>query len=310
MKVSGWLMHLAARALAESMDVRTMTHLVRRLLRNYDLSKSSGFRQNVPIPNKTAAKQIVKDIRDSELFLPFIDLLIKIGHAGLMGRRYRVPHLREILSEIKKAGFLYDEEFEMFVEDPRVRRTKNWGVLREGEEYVLTFLCIDIVGNSDLVRKYPDEIIKSTYTDLRNIVQNAGEKRNGRIWNWEGDGGLAAFYFSQKNNSAVLSAMEIIHELFIYNMVGCRMDERLRVRIAVHSGPCQYRHNFEDITSDTIKKIVEIESKHTKPDNVTFSSSAYLTLDHILTEQLKPFKAGGAQSLYRYELLWEQEPVR
>jgi hypothetical protein len=104
--------------------------------------------------------------------------------------------------------------------------------------------------------------------------------------------------------------MEIIHELFIYNMVGCRMDERLRVRIAVHSGPCQYRHNFEDISSDTIKKIVEIESKYTKPDNVTFSSSVYLTLDHILTEQLKPFKAGGAQSLYRYELLWEQEPVR
>lgn len=123
-----------------------------------------------------------------------------------------------------------------------------------------------------------------------------GEKRNGRIWNWEGDGGLAAFYFSQKNNSAVLSAMEIIHELFIYNMVGCRMDERLKVRIAVHSGPCQYRHNFEDISSDTIKKIVEIEFKYTKPDSVTFSSSVYLTLlPFILTTQCT--KKRGTQAL-------------
>ena len=104
--------------------------------------------------------------------------------------------------------------------------------------------------------------------------------------------------------------MEIIHELFIYNMVGCRMDEQLRVRIAVHSGPCQFRHNFENISSDVIKKIVEIESKYTKPDSVTFSSSVYLTLDHIIAEQLKPFKGCGTQSLYMYELQWEQEPVR
>jgi hypothetical protein len=273
-----------------------------------DIYKRTGYPQNLPIPNKNAAAQIVKDVRDNGLFLHFVDLLIGVSEGGLMGRKYRVPHLREILAEINKAGFLYDPEFKMFVENPRIRKTKNWGILRELEEYIFTFLSIDIVGNSDLVRKYPDKIIQKTYSDLRKIVQDAVEKRNGRIWNWEGDGGLIAFYFSHKNNAASLSAMEIIHELFLYNLIRCRLDEPLRVRIAVHSGPSEFRYNYEDIKSDTIKNIEEIESKYTKPNSVTYSNNVYHMLDNILAEQLSPIKSDKDSSFFKYELKWEKSP--
>jgi class 3 adenylate cyclase len=180
--------------------------------------------------------------------------------------------------------------------------------LRELEEYIFTFLSIDIVGNSGLVRKYPDKMIQKTYSDLRKIVQDAVEKRNGRIWNWEGDGGLSAFYFSHKNNAASLSAMEIIHELFLYNLIRCRLDEPLRVRIAVHSGPSEFRYNFEDIKSDTIKNIEEIESKYTKPNSVTYSNNVYHMLDNILAEQLSPVKSDKDSSFFKYELKWEKSP--
>ena len=215
MRVSGWLLQLATRALAESMDVRSMIHLARRFIRNYDLYERMGFSRNMSIPNKDAARQIVRDMNESELMFDFVTMLIKIRESGLGGRKYGIPYLSEMLVEIRKAGLIYDKDSNMFLEDPRVMQTMNWGVLREFEEYIFTFLRIDIVGNSTLVRQNPKDVIQKTYSDLRTIVQTSIIKRNGRIWNWEGDGGLVSFYLSNKNLHWVMIAMEILHENYI-----------------------------------------------------------------------------------------------
>ena len=56
MRVKAGVRTLAQRALCESMDVKTMVHLVRRLLPSYDLCERNGFPLAVPIPNRTAAR--------------------------------------------------------------------------------------------------------------------------------------------------------------------------------------------------------------------------------------------------------------
>ncbi len=306
MRISGWLVHLTTRALGESMDVRSMIHLARRLIRNYDIYERSGFSPNMSIPNKDAASQIVRDIKKDELMLDFIILLIQCQETGLGGRKYRVPHLREIINELNKAGLIYDGEVKMFLENPRVRRTKNWGVLRENDEYIFTFLSLDIVGSSAIVGQNESEIVYSTYDDLRGIVQSAIERRNGRIWNWAGDGGLAAFYFSNKNSNAVLSAMEIIHELYLYNLVSCRLNKPLRIRMAINNGPCLYMRNYGDIKSDTLKKLFEIETKYTPPNHVTLSDSVYHMMNETIAAQLTPSKYGANTSCYTYQLQLER----
>jgi len=258
------------------------------------------------IPNKDAASQIVRDIKKDELMLDFIILLIQCQETGLGGRKYRVPHLREIINELNKAGLIYDGEVKMFLENPRVRRTKNWGVLRENDEYIFTFLSLDIVGSSAIVGQNESEIVYSTYDDLRGIVQSAIERRNGRIWNWAGDGGLAAFYFSNKNSNAVLSAMEIIHELYLYNLVSCRLNKPLRIRMAINNGPCLYMRNYGDIKSDTLKKLFEIETKYTPPNHVTLSDSVYHMMNETIAAQLTPSKYGANTSCYTYQLQLER----
>jgi len=187
MAISGWLRYLVARALTESMDVRTMTHLVRRLVNNYNLYERTGFPTNIAIPNRDAANQIVKDMCEWELILPFIKLLYDIRETGLMGRRYQVPYLREIGKELQKCGYIFDNESKMFVENPSVRKTQNWGILREDEEYIFTFLRVDMVDNTGFVRRNSPQTVEKVYSDVRSIVQLSVEKRNGRIWNWEGD---------------------------------------------------------------------------------------------------------------------------
>ena len=305
MNVSGRLQRVVERALAESMDVHTMTTLARRLFGSYDLNERTGFPKNLAIPNKNAAGQIVRDIREKGLFLDFVTLLIQIHEVGLKGRKYRIPYLREIVDELKKEGLVFDEATRTFFEDPGLRKSRDWGVLREGVEYFFTFLRVDIVGNTNLVRRNSSETVQNTYEYLRGNVQGTVERRNGRIWNWEGDGGLAVFHFSNMENRAALCAMEILNELYIYNLTQCELNDPLSVRIAVHCGPCEYRKCPDELNGETIKTVNELESKLTKPNAITFSGILCRGLSPVIVERLERVSDDASGACYSYEIRWE-----
>ncbi len=306
MKISVKLSDLLIRSLVESVTVDVMELLVRRLIPGYNLRKQAGSSPNIPTLNKDFAAQILRDLEKQGLILHFASLLIDVHQNGLTGHSYSISYLREIIRELQESGFIYDQESRIFVEDSSVRATKNWGVLREGEEYIFTFLRLDVVGNSKLVRQYPQNIIQSTYDDLRSLVSGSITKRNGRIWSWEGDGGLVCFYFSHKNNLATISAMEIISELFIYNLISCRLKHPLGVRLAVHCGPCFYERDTENIKHETIRRTVEIEAKYTRPNTVTVSDVVFSTLDPKLSDQFRIINPGEKSRLYNYALKWEK----
>lgn len=307
MKINASLKRLTARALSESMDVNTMVTVTRKLVPGYNIFKQTGFPESIPIPNRDAAAQIVRDIANADLIPHFVNLLMQVHQVGLMGRSYPISYLHEIVQGIIEHGYVYDRENKLFIEDGRTRKTVNWSVLREGDEYIFAFMRLDIVGNSVLVRNYPENIIQETYGNLKQIVENSIDSRNGRIWNWEGDGGLVAFFFSNKSMLATLSAMEIIHELFIFNQVDCLLDNPLAVRIAVHCGSCQFSFDPDEIAKqDVIKEIVRIESKHTGPNSITVSNVVFPALNELLLMQFSPLKTGDGQTLYNYELTWEK----
>ena len=307
MKIKVGLINLVVKTLTESMNVATMESIMERMIRNYNLHERTGFPLSFPIPNIDAAKQIVDDIIKMGILPHLIGHLIDIHYNGLMGRKLKIPYLREIIKELYDLGFIYDNLNKMFVENPEFRKTRNWGALRNNEEYILTFLRLDIVGNSELVRKYPEKTIKATYNDLNRIVEKSMDKRNGRIWSWEGDGGLVAFYFANKNQLATLSGIEISHNLFLYNQMECKLDSPLGVRMAIHSGFCDYSKNIEDLNkSETVKQVIKIESKYTKPNSLTISSTVYTSLDSELANHFSPIDAERGTKHYNYQLRWEQ----
>ena len=220
MRVKARLRTLAIRALAESMEVKTMVHVARRIFGNYDLYERTGFPQSVPIPNRTAASQIVADVEETNLFLDFVGLLMSLERVGMAGRKYKIPRLNNIVTEILDTGYRYESESGTFVEDRAIRTTRNWGVLHEGETYLMSFLGVDVSGNSDLVRTHGQASMQGIYQTLRQMVTESVERRNGRLWGWEGDGGLFAFTFEEENERAVHSGVELLHELYLYNLRG------------------------------------------------------------------------------------------
>jgi len=307
MQITRNLAILCARALKESMDMRDMCHLAKRLIPDYDLYKQSGFPESFAIPSIDAAKQIVSDIVDSNLFFQLIQNLIHMNQEGFMGRKIPISYLNDILKYIYSSGYIFDSENQIFVENPRIQKTRNWGALQEGESYALAFLAIDIIGNTKIVQKYSKEIVETTYTELNFIVQNAIDKRNGRFWMWEGDGGVISFFFGNKNLDATLAAVEIMNNVFLYNRTICKLTEPLRIRISVHSGVCEYTERNDYLKKLEVMKIIaEMEKTHSTAHSICISYPVRMMLDGFIADQFVPLGSSNTSKYYRYELEWEK----
>ncbi len=284
-----------------------MFHIVRRLIPDYDIYEQTGFPKSFAIPNRDAADTIVSNIIERDLFIQFIELLITIREEGLMSKKINLPYLNEIIREIYNQGYIYDSANRIFVENPQIRKTTNWGTLQEGEFYTLVFLGIDIINNTGLVKKYPKDVVEQTYTEFSFIVQNICEKRGGRLWNWEGDGGVAAFFLGNKYQDAVLSAMEILNNMFLYNRTICTLTEHLHFRITVHSGDCEYTENTDKLMQeDPIKVLHDMEKKYSGKDTICISLPVKMMLDGFIADQFTKLKNSGKSKYFHYKLEWEQ----
>ncbi len=302
LKISAKLENIIIRSLSQSMTVYLMERLAQRVYPDYNLHKRTGFPHNIPIPQITAAKQITRDMRQGNAFLRFVEVLIDVNKNGIMGKKISIRFLSQIINEVEQLNYKFDPEIGMFVEGSV--KTKGWGILQEGKIYEFSFLRIDIVGNSNLVRKYPSNIIKKTYSEVKSIVKTIVEKRDGRIWNWEGDGGIAAFYLANKNLKAALCGVEILMELFMYNLLECKLNDEIRLRIAVHTGPSVFSESIDDIQNDTLRRLELIESKYTSPNSVTVSPGVFSDLGGKLEKFFTPIEISTGNYLYNCSLKW------
>jgi class 3 adenylate cyclase len=306
MKVNRQLQNLLVRALSESMSPHTMQKITRRIIPNYDLQERTGFPTNIPITGLTAANQVMLDVIEEELFLKFITVLIDVTEEGLMGTKLKIKELPLILSELKAEGIAYDGDRHQFMELKGESTSKGWRVLEEGNIYDFTFLRLDIVKNSELVRNHERETIMEVYNDLKDIVRKHVEKRNGRIWGWEGDGVLVAFFFDEKNIHAVLSGIDILLNLFLYNEFECKLGEPLLVRMAIHAGPCPFRQEINKHQSETIARLEQVEGEYTLPDSLTLTPSVYQDLGTKLEQFFEPVEVSAGNCVYRFKMRWEE----
>ncbi|UCF97185.1 MAG: hypothetical protein JSV89_18735 [Spirochaetaceae bacterium] len=305
MKISPRLQNAISQALSQSMDVELMERLATRVISGYDLYERTGFPANIPIPQVDAARQIASDLARSGTIKRFAEVLVEVNRTGVMGRPVSVRQLSQIVKELEILGYTFREEQGIFVEAGGRARTKGWGVLREGHLYELSCLRVDIVGNTALVRKYSKRIVVQVYNEVRQLFANIVENRDGRLWQWEGDGGVAAFYHGNKNIQAALSGIEMLLELFMYNLFQCPFTKPLQVRLAVHTGPCPFYENFERIRSDTLRRLEVIESEFAENDSLLITPGVYSDMGNKLDSFFTPLRVSRHNLLYQYKLRWE-----
>jgi hypothetical protein len=286
------------KCLIESLNADMQERIAQDLIEDYDLRARTGFPPNIPMQGQTAAARIVDDVIAEGLFLHFVERLTKLDREGFMGRSYRIGGLRELFKQIGAEGFLWDQETSRFMEDPRIRKTPNWGRLAPGEELRFSLLRIDVVKNSRLVKVHGETAARNVYDDMRSILARVVERRTGRIWSTEGDGALAAFMFGHSATQSVLAGMALLHELFIYNRVYNKIGEPLRVRAAVHTGPLRYRSDVgEMLKQETCQEVIEAESKCAPPDGLAITRAVAGTLDRVLLDRFSSSAQTGNRAL-------------
>lgn len=307
MRIRSSLAAISAKALYESLPVEMMVRLADRFIPGYDAHERTGYPLNIPIPAQEAARRVVADAIVSERYLDFVEALIDLDRRGFMGKPYPVSGIRDICKAVAAEGYAFDQGTGLFMEDPRVRRSSNWGRLHEGEEAMFAFLRLDIVKNSELVRSHGAEAAARAYADLREIVARASESRGGRVWAWEGDGGLVAFRFGHQATAAALTGMSILHELFLYNRFSNRIGSPLKIREAAHAGLAHWSPLESEIKKlETVKETVEIESSMTPPDALAISSALAPSLDRVIQERFRASKGQAGHRVFVYSIEMEE----
>jgi hypothetical protein len=297
-KPRGALSQMLKKCLYESLDADLVERIAQDVLPGYDLRKRTGFPPNIPMQIQTAASRVVDDCVAEERYLHLVERLARLEREGLIGRTYRIAGLRELSKAIAAEGYAWDQETSRFMEDPRVRRTPDWGRLAPGEELRFSLLRIDVVKNSRIVSKHGESAARGVYDELRAMLSRCAERRSGRIWSWEGDGALAAFLFGHSTTSCVLAGIALMNELFMYNRTGNRLGESLRIRAAAHTGPLRYDPELKEmLKQETCREVSEAEARWTPPDSFAITPAVAGTLDRVLSDRFRPIASDGSRML-------------
>jgi class 3 adenylate cyclase len=251
----------------------------------YNIYKEAGLRENQPLSNQNAALRIVEDFIAAERFIDLVEFLIQVELKGYMGRQYTLRGLNDVISGIIQEGYSYDNATGQFFENQSARVSNSWGRLIDGDERNMAVFRLDVVDNSVLVKHNNAKAVEKAYKDLRSIVSQAVVSRLGRLWSWEGDGALAAFLFGYKERAAVFAGMNILHELYLYNLLVNPLNAPIKVRVAAHVGPVYYWDDpVELLKNETIRETVNIESRAVQTDTFGISDGIFLSIDRGLQD--------------------------
>ena len=270
------------KCLSISLSVDMMVRFAQLVNPDYNIYTRTGIKEGMPIPNQNAADRIVTDMLQDGHYIDFVETLVRIEREGYMGRRYDLKSLKNVVDNLIAEGYNFDKVSGQFFENQHERISCNWGRLNEGDERKMAVLKVDIVDNSMLVKNNPRPKIEKAYNEIRDIVHHAVTSRLGRLWSWEGDGGIAVFLFGSMEKMSIFAAMEILHELFFYNLMRNPLDSPINLRLGAHIGQVWYSKNeLERLKNETIKQAIIYEGLAAK-NTLCVSYNLYITMDQIV----------------------------
>ena len=266
-----------------------------------DLYKLTGHTENLSIPIKEAAFNVVEHFHRTKKLIPLLNLIIHSAKVGFKGEQVVFNNLKKIFHEMIECGYKYNPEINKIIIIEKNGKRTDWGFLEEGLIYNFSFISIDICENSKLFQKYETSIIRQTYQNFKNIVKSLVEKRDGRIWTWEGDGGIAAFHIKDYINQSILSAIDILSAMPIFNSTSNYINDDILIRIGINVGDAQYKEDVDMIDSDSINKTRIIEKKHTYPMSISVTYNTYQHLDSIIKHYFQNEIING-ESIYNLKM--------
>lgn len=163
----------------------------------------------------------------------------------------------------------------------------TWNTLKDGMLAKFLFLKIDIVGHSEIVKNNPKEKVSTTLDNFEKYIEKYISDFSGRLWTWQGDGGLAVFLGGDIADTVVECAFAILNELASFNRFKSKIRDKIAVRIAMHIGDATYRKQTGRIHSEDINLVSHIEEEYTFPNDICISRPLYIELSEFWRQKFK-----------------------
>jgi len=278
--------------IAANFKAAEINELGRLLFRSFDTNEAAGRSANVSLSARRSAGVLVEHCEQARATDSLIKLVVELDDGVIHGRVVRVREIEEFLGKLLRTGILYDFRTRKLISTRRdPLDLVNWGCLKDGREYDLTVISLDVAGNSARVRRLGARNIERLYAGLGAFLREKLAALDGRIWSWAGDGGIIAFAFRDHVARAVQFAVEVQATVPVFNLTTSRSPSSdIALRLGLDCGRVKFSLEPGRIVSDVINFAAHLEKKSTGAGMVSISRSVYDALPERLASV---FRFGG-----------------
>jgi class 3 adenylate cyclase len=263
--------------IAANFKTDEVNELGKLVLGCFDSNEAAGKRHHISLSPRKSAGLLVDRCQSCGTLASLIKLVVEVDSGTVHGRPVRVEGLEEFLGKLVRTGIQYDFRTRKVIAscgDPN--DLPNWGCLKDGREYDVTVLSLDIVGNSAKVRKLGTHRMEKIYYTLWSFLKEKLATADGRVWLWAGDGGIIAFALRDHQARAVRFAIELQSTVPVFNLSASATPAGdIALRIAIDSGRLKFCIETGKIVSDVINHAAHLEKSSTLPGTVSISRAVY-----------------------------------
>ena len=251
------------------------------LLRKYDSHDTAGAERHITISRRRAAHLLVDACDRQGKSADLVSLVVDIDGNQLLGRRIRVNGIEGFLNALMRRGYVYDpDRHRIELYQGNLGTLKNWGSLKDGRQYDVSVISVDIVGNSNLVRESGVKAVEELSFRFHSFLSRRLEEYDGRMWHWAGDGGIVAFALEGHADRCALCAIAIQKSMLLFNISPDKsLDQVVSLRVAGHTGKVKFYKDTGKIVSDTINYAAHLEKFATRPGFVSLSENLHAAVD-------------------------------
>jgi class 3 adenylate cyclase len=262
-----------AEMICASFKTEEINELGRLLFKGYDSHRRSGTAAHISISPRKCANVLVEECETNRKIPALIKLAVELDKGIILGRSISIKGLELFLNRLARNGYVYNfQNMKLVSTKKEIGEMVNWGCLKDGKQYEMTVMSLDLVENSALLRRYGTRKMEKLYYQLWRYLKQQLAFYDGRMWSWAGDGGIMAFAFENHVCRAVHCAISIQSTLAVFNMsVAHLIDDDVALRIGLDTGLIKFYADTGRIVSETINYAAHLEKKSTEPGRVSVS---------------------------------------
>lgn len=183
-----------------------------------------------------------------------------------------------------------------------VPKNTDWNNLKNNESYELSLVMIEIVLLEKNIGQYTKAIIDKIYFNIRNEINKIAKMFGGKLWYWNNNNGVIAFYFEDKVNCSMLAAIYFYTHFFQICMEVLKLNNIPNFKIGINEGKTVFNYlNTGEITSNIINSLSHLTKKHTENDCLNITENVYKKINPRLHKYFIKINNNKTDKLYQYQ---------